>query len=505
MTQIDASIPLSVKNYQMPDLATSMEKALNLKNMQQTNELNDDKINQIHLAAMDSANMKKALATIDPNDPDYDTKALSAMHDANVSPEKMAAFKKDHLASQLQQATIDEKKQQASKAKADAVSKMNETQLKVGEQANNAIYGPLKDTMDTYNSLIAKAGPNPTPQAVATAKASAETIFKAHASATLEGLAQDDPMRKAIQAEISKPFNIDEINGHLQATETAKSLFNQRKNELGNKNTESEIALHGAQAEEAKIKAKFAPEEARATIAEKNAGTQHLNAETQKLKTEETIAKNSMSPTGNKQFDTDLVSALARSGTAADTPRKQQVQNQQAAALHRKYPDATGDDIAAMITEGKDSAKYRQAEDRVVAQQQAKVALGAHEILDAGGFADQVKSAAKNVDMGKFKSINDIELYVDKHKNDTNVITLNNKLQALKNAYIQVAQRGGSGTEGSNDRADHIINTAMGKAGINAAVDAIVQETKTVQTAGKNARADINGSNKSGEPTTSGW
>jgi hypothetical protein len=212
--------------------------------------------------------MRRALSNIDPNDPDYDTKATTAMRNAGVSPDKIASFRKDALAGQLQKANIDEKQALAAKTKQDTISKFNENQVKIAEQADDMVAAPLKDTLDTYHSILSKAGPNPSPEAKQTAMIAAQTIFRSHASAVLKELPDDSPMKKVISDEINKPFNIDEIESHYNQTQMAKSAYEKRKNELGLKKEQAEIGR------------------TQADTAEKYAEIKHLKAETNKINTE---------------------------------------------------------------------------------------------------------------------------------------------------------------------------------------------------------------------------
>lgn len=466
--QVDASIPGQAFQDKTPSLTESVTQSMSLGKMQREAEATRND-------ARENAKMSQVLNNLDPTDPGYDDKALKALHEAGVSSQKILSLKTSFLEQQKKQADVDLAKANAKEKQQDFLDKADKHQIDTLKHSNELVGMVSNDVVQAYDTNVAKGNK-------AAGIAAAETLWKGHLKAVTEDPTIPDSYKAVVAQLQKKPFTIESVRTMYHESEEWKTMIADQDKKLAQQKTQAEIGHIGAQTQEAK-----------AGVAEKMAATEHFKAETGKVKEETAQLKSGgVAATGDAKKDQDFQAALAeRQGLTKLTGKQQATQNQVANALFRKYPDASPDDIAEMVVHGKASASGQAAEARVVGAQNAKIGLGAKEINDKGGLADQTRSAAAKVDMGRFKKLNDIESWAASHVNDTDVITLNNKLQATKNAAIQVMQRGGASTEGANERVDHIINTNMGSKGINAALDALQDEIATVQKAGKEQMNEI--------------
>lgn len=128
------------------------------------------------------------------------------------------------------------------------------------------------------------------------------------------------------------------------------------------------------------------------------------------------------------------------------------------------------------------------AEGRRVGTQAGSVELGAQELQK---FAPLVLSASEKVDRTQYPTINRIIEAASKGSGGTEIITLANNINALKNAYAQVIARGGQVTEGARKQASDLIDQSYSKGQLKAAIAAMQQEAKGAGEAATSARTDV--------------
>ncbi len=494
---LDTNIPLSVNAMQAPDIAGAQEKALTMANTVQQSQVNSMKLSAMQQEADDAAATTRAVRDLTPEE---------AADPAKVRAKALSYGASQKSALSLQGVFLDndvaaQKKQMQS---LDIVEKMKTN----WDKANPESKQHLEDMVGTTNNILGeglttyttgvKNGLSPKD-----AGAAAKVIETTHLTNVVKELSDkfNDPntppeVKKALQTQIgmytqrlqgiaNKPFDLEE-------TQNAAEMGSDFQTHIKTQKEKAEADLAGT-------KAKDQPAKDKAEIDEKKSATAKNYAEVNKIKSESDTGANDSGPVRAVK-----VALTELSGIQKFTPKQQLEVNKTIGALLNKYPDAKPDDVAAMIQHGADSAQGRKVQERVINNRIAATTVAEHALFDSGGIAEQVKTAAKAVDMGKFKSLNELGLYVDSHVNDAKVITLNNAIQAYKQELIQVMQRGGATTEGANERADNVISAAFGKDGINASIEQGKREVASMKKAGKEALSEIGGSQGTTPGTTQG-
>lgn len=247
MAQIDASIPLSVKQFQAPSLTDAATNALTMAEVgQQFQSMRDDNT------------IQAALKAVDPNDPkysekdasgnpvhDYDKDVDHAISSSGASPKSILQFRKEELAA-------DRAKTEAENAKLDTQNKILEHTLqieKLGDTAidhalkvNGAYNNTLSDVIKTYDDTT---GNKPTAASTAAASAKAKVVRDTHIDTLLQQGIFGDPKSKQAQAQADnykkQPFSIDQIRSQFDNSEYSHNVLDQAK-------TRSEIAKNQAEA-----------------------------------------------------------------------------------------------------------------------------------------------------------------------------------------------------------------------------------------------------------------
>jgi hypothetical protein len=145
------------------------------------------------------------------------------------------------------------------------------------------------------------------------------------------------------------------------------------------------------------------------------------------------------------------------------------------------------------LAQGRAGMASSTAEARTAGNQTGRVALGLKELEK---FAPLVLSASGKVNRTQYPSVNALVEAASKGTGGTEVITLANNLNALKNAYAQVIARGGQVTEGARKQASDLIDKAYSDGQIKAAVAAMLQEAKAAGQAASEVTGDISGKGK---------
>ena len=211
MTQIDASIPLQIKTFQPPDIMGAYSRAQEMKVNQQNMQMNDLKLADIQKEHSDVEKMDQSLQGLDPNDPHYDDKAIENMRKNGVSDARILNFKSSHL--KVENAQIEKQlhQQDLKDKEFNAVKNMSDYQKQQAFDAATLISDTSGDVVSTYDSAIKAMGNNPTPQGKASATASAKAIYDAHITQLLNDPTISPELKKMIQVQAQKTFNIDQV------------------------------------------------------------------------------------------------------------------------------------------------------------------------------------------------------------------------------------------------------------------------------------------------------
>ena len=187
----------------------------------------------------------------------------------------------------------------------------------------------------------------------------------------------------------------------------------------------------------------------------------------------------------------DLLAALADKGVSLPAGfRSQQSQKALLSGLIRRHPDMTADQIADGIVSGKLKFTAETKGASVAGTQIGKVALATNE-LDT--FGDQVLAASKDLSRAPVGlTLRGLLQMGEKQASSTGLLTLKLKLQALENAYDQLAARGGTDA----DKRAHIaslFDARLTDAGIQALVTGVKQEAEGARAAADRTIAETSG------------
>ena len=116
-----------------------------------------------------------------------------------------------------------------------------------------------------------------------------------------------------------------------------------------------------------------------------------------------------------------------------------------------------------------------QQEARTIGAQAGSVALGTEELKK---FAPLVQQASDANTRTQYPTINAIEQAFERRTGGTQIITLHNQIQALKNAYTQILVRNGRPSDAARKQAGDTIDEAWSQGQIGAALQAMDQEAK---------------------------
>lgn len=180
----------------------------------------------------------------------------------------------------------------------------------------------------------------------------------------------------------------------------------------------------------------------------------------------------------NQGFSPDeqaLLAALADKHVSLPSGMRSQADiKAEIAGLIKRHPDMTPDQIADGLLSGTLKFTAENTGARVAGTQIGKVALAANE-LDT--FGDQVLAASKalprNLPVGL--TLRGLLQMGQKQASNTGLLTLKLKLQALNNAYDQLASRGGTDTE-KRAHIHELFDARLTDEGIQALVTGVKQE-----------------------------
>lgn len=201
-------------------------------------------------------------------------------------------------------------------------------------------------------------------------------------------------------------------------------------------------------------------------------------------------AKEKAKAAGYDDRESDLLASLAEKNVSLPAGLRSQAQIKSTVdGLLKRHPEMTTDEIA----EGIKSGKLKLAAETKAAQgaggQIGKVALAANE-LDT--FGDQVVEASKAVPRGTFVPYEQLRQKGDTSISDPNLLRFKAKMQALENAYNQLAARSGTDVE-KRAHIHELFNTANSDAAVNTLVKAVKEEAVAARKAADDTIGEVSG------------
>jgi len=186
----------------------------------------------------------------------------------------------------------------------------------------------------------------------------------------------------------------------------------------------------------------------------------------------------------------DLLAALAvRSVNLPAGLRSQAQIKATLAGLLQKNPNRTPDEIADDIKSGKLQLAAETKGAQVAGGQIGKVALSANE-LDT--FGDQTIAASDALPRGRFVPWNRLRQLGEASISDPKLLLFKAKMQALENAYNQLAARSGTDVE-KRAHIHDLFNAANSPAAVETLVAALKQEADAARSAANRTIAETSG------------
>jgi hypothetical protein len=204
---------------------------------------------------------------------------------------------------------------------------------------------------------------------------------------------------------------------------------------------------------------------------------------------QETAAKAKQA--GFTDQESDLLAALADANVSLPAGLRSQAQIKSTLdGLLRNHPDLDATGIAQGIKSGKLKLAAETKGAQTAGTQIGKVALAANE-LDT--FGDQTLEASKAVPRGTFVPYSQLRQTADSKISDPKLLRFKAKMQALENAYNQLAARSGTDV----DKRAHIhelFNTANSDEAVQTLVKSLKEEAVGARDAADRTIAETSGS-----------
>lgn len=143
---------------------------------------------------------------------------------------------------------------------------------------------------------------------------------------------------------------------------------------------------------------------------------------------------------------------------------------EQVASLADEYGLTGADLAAAKLAFGGDAAAARTA-----ATTGARIDIGANEVKQ---YAQPLLDASKKVDRTRFPLLNSAQLSAMRASGDPDVVKFASQVQAMKNAYAQIAARGGQTTDDARRRSDEVLDKAWSQGQLEAGVQQLIVEAE---------------------------
>lgn len=188
----------------------------------------------------------------------------------------------------------------------------------------------------------------------------------------------------------------------------------------------------------------------------------------------EWLARHKLDKSQFDESDQDLLGAMADKNVSLPAGLRSQAQIQATLkGLRERHSDMTADQIADGLASGKIKLAAEVRAGQTAGTQIGKVGLAANE-LDT--FGDQVLEASRNMPRGnEGLTLRGLMQAGEKQISDPKLLVLKAKLQALNNAYDQLAARGGT----DQDKRAHVhelFDARLTDEGIRALVKAVKEE-----------------------------
>lgn len=198
--------------------------------------------------------------------------------------------------------------------------------------------------------------------------------------------------------------------------------------------------------------------------------------------------------------ESELLASLAdRSVSLPAGLRSQQQIKSTIDGLFTKHPDLTADQIADGIKSGKLKLSAETKGAQTAGTQIGKVALAANE-LDT--FGDQTLSASSAVPRGKFVPWNKLKQSAEGSISDPELLRFKAKMQALENAYNQLAGRSGTDVE-KRAHIHELFNTANSPQAVQTLVKALKEEALGAREAANRTISETSGASIPGATPSS--
>jgi hypothetical protein len=193
---------------------------------------------------------------------------------------------------------------------------------------------------------------------------------------------------------------------------------------------------------------------------------------------------------GFSDTEADLLAALADKNVSLPAGLRSQTQIKSTVdGLLRKHPEMSPDEIAEGIKSGKLKLAAETKGAQTAGTQIGKVALSANELEI---FGDQTVEASKGVPRGKFVPWNELRQMTLTKDSDPALLRFKTKMQALENAYNQLAARSGTDV----DKRAHIhelFNSANSDAAVQTLVKSLKEEAVGARDAADRTIAETSG------------
>jgi hypothetical protein len=185
------------------------------------------------------------------------------------------------------------------------------------------------------------------------------------------------------------------------------------------------------------------------------------------------IAANRVSASGFTPDQGDLLGAFAQAGVSLPSGLRSKAQMQSTVqSLLDRNPGKSPDEIAQLVASGQINFNSDKKSATVAAGQEGKVSTAVNELST---FGDQALDASAKVPRGSFVPATKLLQMADSSISDPNLLTLKLKLNALNNAYNVLSARGGTDA-GSRAHVQQLFSSANSPEGVAALVKGLKEE-----------------------------
>jgi hypothetical protein len=449
----DPSVLSDIGPAAVPDVSGAQAKGFQLKDLIDQNTLNRLKVKQETKASEESDFLSGISKQYDMSKPEEAAKAASAASKAGY-PNLTTGIMKQSQALQLGQAQIQEQQLQTA----------GKVVTIIDEKLGGILNGIRAQTTDQDGKPLMNA--NGVERYDSKTKDAMVMAGIAQARAEIENENLDPQVKSMLMQSINRfmsqgPPTYDSVNKAYQATQTGRKQFN---DELERRQKAAQIGNVESEIEHRKVEERQKDEE---------------------LKLKKQATQGFGGAVG------DLMAALAERGVSLPAGfRSKDQQRSMFEALIARNPGRTADEIADDIKSGKLKLTAETKGAQVAGGQIGKVALASNE-LDT--FGDQTLEASNAIPRGQFVPWNQLKQTVDTKISDPALLRFKTKMQALENAYNQLAARSGTDV----DKRAHIhelFNTANSPQAVATLIKALKEEAVGAREAATRTIAETSGS-----------